>query len=491
MKLAGTPDEEDLTAIGRVSGHGLARLLGNWQQGGTAYVALADGLRRALMSGSLPLRTQVPSERELAAALNVSRTTTTAAYQRLRDEGLLVSRRGSGSITTLPATRHRHAAATGRTAEQTEGTIDLTMAAPGAPAQLHQAYTAALNRMPEYLTARGYEPTGLPLLRAAVAERFTERGTPTTADQILITTGAQHAIHLVMEAMVGPGDRVAVEHPTYPNAIETIRSRAARPVPVPITDHGLDIDLLESTIKQVSPRLVYLVPDFHNPTGRCLDAEARERVRYLARRYRTTVIGDETLTDLALDGPPPPPLATAGTGSSVITVGSASKSFWGGLRVGWIRAHPDLIERLAVARSVSDVGTAVLEQLAVYELMDYREEILAERTARVRASRDALIELLWEHLPSWHGYTPAGGLSLWADLGAPVSTAMAALALNHGVRMTPGPAFGVDGSFENFIRLTFTASPEVLADAVGRLATVWHSLGRSPGAQERSRLPVM
>jgi DNA-binding transcriptional MocR family regulator len=481
---------QDLPTDRRISGTRLQTVLGAWQRSGPSYVALADALRAAVLSGAIPLSTRLPSERELADAFDVSRTTTTATYGLLRDEGYVVSRRGSGTVTTLPDGPGRRA--TFPQGGPADDVVDLSIAAPSAPSCLHSAYLAALDCLPRYLGSSGYAPLGLPRLREAVAEWYCRRGTPTTPDQILVTTGAQQAIHLLVSAHAGPADRVVVEHPTYPHAIEAVRAAGARPVPVPSGIEGLDLDLLESTLRQSSPRMVYLIPDHRNPTGTSLTAEERERVRTLARRHRTVVVGDEVLTELTLDGTAPQSFAGDGSASGhVVSVGSASKAFWGGLRVGWVRAHPDLVARLAVTRGYMDIATAALEQLVVAELLTTDDGTLDRRRAELRSRRDLLVALLGEHLPEWTVPVPAGGLALWVDLGAPVSSALAALAPRHGVRVAPGPAFAVDGSFERNLRVPFSESPETLARAVDGLARTWSSLGVGvPGQRGPSRIVV-
>ncbi|UZN01687.1 PLP-dependent aminotransferase family protein [Cellulomonas sp. S1-8] len=460
----------------RVNGSALRSLLGSWQRTGPAYHSLADALRGLTRSGTLPLATRLPGEREVADALGVSRTTVTAAYDLLRDEGFLVSRRGSGTVTTLPP--HAGDRAPVRLGTMEGGLVDLSAAAPAAPRQLADACAAALDALPSHTTSAGYVPLGLPELRAALAERYTRRGVPTTPDQILVTTGGQQAIHLLTSAFAGPGDRAVVEHPTYPHAIEAVRAAGARAVPVPVTARGTDLDLLASTVHQVSPRLVYLVPDHHNPTGTSLSAAGRERVRELARRTRTVVVGDETLTDLTLDGPALTPFAGGGTSDRyVVCVGSASKSFWGGLRIGWVRAHPDLVGALAQRRAHVDIGSSVLDQLVTVELLARADEVLVERRAMLRAQRDALLDRIARDLPDWHVPVPAGGLSTWVNLGAPVATALAALAHGHGVRIAPGPVFGVGGTFDDHLRVPFSQPVDALHRAVDGLAAAWAALG--------------
>ncbi|AEE46331.1 PLP-dependent aminotransferase family protein [Cellulomonas fimi] len=467
----------DLPTDRRMAGTRLARLLGAWQHAGPAYTALADALRAAVLSGTLPLSTRLPGERELADALGISRTTATAAYGLLRDEGYLVSRRGSGTVTTLP-TAPGARTPTPVPPGSDDSLADLSVAAPSAPSALHAAYLAALDALPRHLAGTGYSPLGLPVLRDALARWYTRRGAPTTPDQILVTTGAQQAIHLLVAAHAGPGDRVVVEQPTYPHAMDVVRAAGARPVPVPSGADGLDVDLLESTLRQVAPRLVYLIPDHRNPTGTSLDPAQREQVRALARRYRTTVVGDEVLRELTLDGPAPELYAGDGTAAHVVvTIGSASKSFWGGLRVGWVRAHPDLVGRLASVRAHVDIGTAPMEQLVVAELIERADDVLAARRRVLRERRDLLVGLLRDQLPAWDVPVPAGGLSLWVDLGAPVSSALAASAVRHGVRVVPGPAFGVDTALEDHLRLPFAEEPDVLRRGVLGLAAAWQDLG--------------
>ncbi len=460
----------------RITATALRRVLGS-PAGGTAYLSLADGLRRAVLDGSLPLATRLPSERELAEGLGVSRTTTAAAYQRLRDQGFLVTRRGSGSVTTLPSGRHRpDGGLSMRGVDEPSAPVDLSIAAPSAPPELAAAAARALEELPRLLGTTGYTHLGMPGLRTQLAARYAARGTPTSPEEVLVTTGAQQAINLLVSTYVGPGDRVVVEQPTYPNVLTAIRAAGGRAVPVPVGPDGLDLDLLESTVRQVSPRLVHVTPDNHNPTGLSLDDEGRARLRDLAARHRTLVVADETLTDLTLDGPAPSSVTGDGTRSGLVAVGSASKTFWGGLRVGWVRGHRDVVGRLATARAHHDISTAVLDQLVVAELLAVADELLPPRRAQLRLQRDVLLDAVARHLP-WRVAVPPGGLSTWADLGAPVSSALAAVALRHGVRVVPGPLFGTDGSFEGRLRLPFTRPPDELERGVQALAAAWASLG--------------
>jgi DNA-binding transcriptional MocR family regulator len=470
-----------------LSGVRIARLLGDWRAPGPAYAALAAALRMLVLDGRLPLRARLPAERQLAAALRVSRTTVTAAYEQLRAEGYLHSRQGSGSWTALPADRHRAPAAAPWAPADPLGAplLDLAQATLPAPeGVLPQAVGVALEELPRYLPTHGYDPFGLVELRSAVADHYTERGLPTGADDILVTNGAQHAFGLILRLLIGPGDRVLVEHPTYPNALDMVRRLGGRLVPVGLDPDGWDLDTMRTTLGQTAPRVAYLIPDFHNPTGLCMDGGTREALADLARVTGTPLVIDETLASLWLsEAEPPAPVAAHDRAGMVVTVGSVSKTFWGGLRIGWIRAAPELRRRLATLRGTLDMGSPVLEQLVCARLLRDAEATLVPRRAALRQRRDVFVSALRRSLPTWQLNPPAGGLSLWAELDAPVSTALVMAAEARGVRLVAGPRFGVDGAFERFVRLPFTQPEAVLLDAAGRLAGAYRAVTDRPVSQ--------
>lgn len=464
----------------RVDGPRLAQLLGTWRHSGPGYVDLAARLRLLVLDGRLALHTRLPGERELAAALGVSRTTTAAAYEALRAEGFLRTRHGSGSVIALPA-----GAGDGPSGVPPgdDDLVDLAVAAPAAPPEaLHAAVRTATTQLPRHLPASGYLPLGLPELRAAVARHFTARGLPTRPEQVFVTNGALHAFALLLRLLLGPGDRVLVEHPTYPGALAAIAGAGGRPVPVACTD-GWDLEGVEAALRQTAPRLGYLVPDFQSPTGAVLDAAGRRAVVATFRRARAVLVADETLIGTGLEGDElPPPLAAADLrGDTVVTIGSLSKSVWGGLAIGWIRAQPELVARLAAVRAGLDLRTAVLEQLVATDLLDHPPDPRPRLAAR-REARDALAATLADSLPDWRFALPAGGLALWIDLGRPLSSALTAAARSRGLRLAAGPSFGIGGAFEHHLRLPFTLPTPTLLDAADRLADLWPALAATAPA---------
>ena len=448
-------------------------VLGAWDVGGPGYLGLARALRAAILDGRLPLRARLPSERALAEALRISRTTTSAAYDVLRAECFVESRQGSGSRTALPTggTVDRELPDRALSPDAFDG-IDVSAANLPAPSAMPDAVARAVRELPTHLGSHGYDPVGLPVLRHAVAARFSERGLPTDADQVIITGGAQSGLALLLDALATPGDAALVEAPTYPNALEALRRAGTQLVPAALDDDGWDADMLAALIRRAVPRLAYTIPDFQNPTGLLMDDAQRAAFVAAADHAGTQVIVDETTVDLDLAPQRafPAPLASYAAEGRVIAVGSMSKAYWGGLRIGWVRAPQPVVRRLARIRAARDLATPVLDQILAAQLLAVRDEVVRERRALLAERRDGLVAALRRELPSWRFTVPRGGMVLWVQLDGPHAEALADLAEHAGVRIVPGPLFGVEGTLLDRIRLPFTQPVPVLEDVVARLA---------------------
>ncbi|WP_167050643.1 PLP-dependent aminotransferase family protein [Salinibacterium sp. ZJ77] len=454
-----------------LSARSLALLMVDWRGSGTpAYLALADRVRLLILDGRIPLGTRLPAERELASHLGLSRTTVSAAYGELRETGYLESIRGSGSTARIP-----NAGSAADDDILIDAPLDFSKASLPSLPVVAQAAQAAVDRLPSFLSDSGFDPFGLLLLRRAIADRYTDRGLPTDPDQLMITVGAQSAIHLVARTLLARGDRAIVESPGYPHAFEALKAAGARLVPIAVTtEDGWDAAGLEQAFQRTSPTVAYLMPEYQNPTGKTMGLDLRERLLHVAHREGTTLIIDETMTGLGFDDQERLPVFPVNR--DVVVIGSVGKSIWGGLRVGWIRAERDLIQRLARARFVSDLGTPVLEQLIVAEMVPDYEQILAGRRAYLKQGRDHLAKRLRASIPEWHMPHVEGGIVAWVNIGAPVSSQLALAARNEGLVIGAGPRFGLDGVFERFLRIPFGAPPDQIDRAVDALARAWSSV---------------
>ncbi|MDX3534192.1 PLP-dependent aminotransferase family protein [Streptomyces sp. MB09-01] len=458
------------------------------------YRALADAVRTLILDGRIALHVRLPAERELAEAVGASRATVTGAYDLLRESGYVRSRRGSGTWTELPdghrpVGAHAIVGGIGGRADGEPG-IDLAIAAMGAPeGSLAEAFAWAAPRLPQLARSPGYHPFGLPDLRTAVAERFSRRGLPTRPEQILLTSGAQQAFSVVVSLLCRAGDRVVTENPTYANALDALRHARLRTGSIAVSDAGWDMEIAESTLRQTVPRMAYVIPDFHNPTGALMPPEQRLRLLAATRATGTWLVVDETIADIALDVPAPAPLASLaprGGADHVITIGSLSKTHWGGLRVGWIRATAKMIAELTAVRVSADMTGSVLDQLVALPLMDDMDRALPARLAQLRIQREALVQALQRHTPEWSWRIPPGGLSLWVDLGEAVSSALAERAAAAGVHIGRGARFGVDpGTFEHRLRIPYTLCADRLDEGVRRLASAFHDGVPLPSAVDR------
>lgn len=455
----------------------LPERLGRWSAGrGPLHLLLAARLRRLIDDGDLPPGTPLPPDRRLAAALAVGRSTVVAAYDLLRDEGRIMRRQGSGTRVAGAAPAVPAAAETTgapvflHLLEPRDDVILLACAALDAPPpELAEAYGRILPSLAATTGDIGYHPYGHPALRRALAGRYERRGVPTAPDRILVTNGAQQALSLLARAFLRPGDRVLVETPTYPGALEAFRDEAAVPGGLPVGLEGFG-----AAVRGHRPSLAYVVATFHNPTGGVLPPLAGRRLVETAADAGVPLVDDEVLADLAFPGEEtPPPLAAYG--DEVISVGSLSKVVWGGLRIGWVRAPAPVIARLARLRAVSDLGGNVPAQLAAADLLPRLDGLNRRRAAERKAGHDHLRAELARRLPEWDVPPVRGGQTLWVRLPHGDGTSFAQAALRHRVAVLPGAGLDVSGAGAPFIRLHFLAPPDRLTEAVSRLADAWRT----------------
>lgn len=450
-----------------------------------AYVGLAHGIRGMVMDGRLATGSRLPSERALAEALGLSRTTVTRAFAELVDSGWAVARRGSGTTVRLPVADRAPTLPLVPTARA--DTIDLSAAAGLAPEGTAKIVAKALEWLPTTLAGAGYEPYGALHLRERIADRYAARGVPTHADQIVVTPGALLAVSVALHALVRPGERVVVDSPTYPGAIDAITTVRARALPVPL-DADWDPNAWAAAVRRGRPRAAYLIPDFHNPTGLLMATERRRELARLLADADCVPIVDETPSELDF-GESSPTLPFAALSDAAVSIGSTSKVLWGGFRIGWLRCPEPVVDAVRAQARALSLGPSALDQLVATTFLEDPTPVRDAVVDRLRRARSAWKDSLATRLPDWDVPSPSGGLGLWVALPARLSTELALAAREHGITVAPGSTFSPDRTHTNRVRLPLTLPLDVIDEAADRLAAAWEA-ARS-GSRSRDRMDAL
>ena len=431
---------------------------------GPRYQRLSGCLLDSVTSGTLTAGTRVPAERVLAPAVGVSRGTVVACFDQLVSAGVLRRQVGSGTfVVGRPSWAARGGRAVGPLLRQSVSGIDLSLSYPG---DLRHLPPVSLDAGWASLDGDGLDPAGLPLLRSAIADHLTQfQRLPTSAGQVVVTAGAQEALWLISRVL-RPG-RVIASCPVYPGLVNAFGPGRVMAVPGPA----------EARLFARAPAgsVGYVMPTGHNPCGTVLPPLWRQAMAAVADEGRVTVVEDLALGDLCLSSSSAPaPLAALSP--DVVAVGSVSKLFWGGLRIGWIRtSSPSFRSSLLAVKAGLNLATSALSQLTAASLLaGIDADWLTGLRAALRERRDHLCALISTQLPAWRvPEVPAAGLSLWVSLPVLDAASFAAVASRHGVTVLPGARACVCGRHRGFIRLSFASQLDTLALAAERLATAW------------------
>ncbi len=476
--------------------------LGAWGTAkGPLHQRLATALLAMIRDGIVLPGTRLPAERPLAEALAISRTTVVTAYNTLRSEGWLESRTGGGTwvgrANARGARERAHAATLGRASlldllSLDEDMVDL---ATGTTAPLASMVMDAISRTNAIegtiASARQYWPLGLPALRDAIAQMYTRQRVPTDADHILVTCGAQQALSLVTMLLVQRGDMVLVETPTYFGALDAFRFAGARLAGVPVGHRHVDPAMLRDRLFATGPRLIYLTPTYNNPTGALMPQSARQAVARTIEETGVTLVEDHAISDVAFDDQSPPAIAACSRAGNIISIGSISKVWWAGLRVGWIRAVPSVIRQLGRLKSAADLGGPLPTQAMAVPLVAAIDEARAARRAELRPRRDLLAALLRQHLPEWTFMMPSGGLFLWVRTPGVNARQFAQYAARHQVALAPGGMFSVDEDHEEYLRVPYLLDEAALRSGITRLAAAWSAFHQLAPRREARHAPMV
>ncbi|HEY6468950.1 MAG TPA: PLP-dependent aminotransferase family protein [Candidatus Dormibacteraeota bacterium] len=462
----------------------IASLLG-WDEDtdGPLFRRLAEGLRRLAEEGYLVNGSPLPPERQLAQALAVSRNTVTAAYALLRTDGWIEARQGSAtriatSRTSEAAVHRADSVMATLLRDLGSTTIDLSVAAPAAAPIVARSMADPSSLLADagILTmGHGYYAGGHPLLRSAVAALLTAQGLATRHEEVMITNGAQQALSLLLSELARPGFGLAIEDVAYPGVIDLAMRSGALVHLLPVGRDGADVTALDVACHRGRIDAAIVATDFQNPTGAVMSAETRRRLVHVAQREDVVVIDDRTHSDLDHGAELPPPLGSFDEQSRVITIGGMSKLYWGGLRLGWIRARESLINRLTEQKAGMDLGTSAPMQIIAAEIIrQHHDATRVWRNEQLRESLGALETALRMSMPGAEWVTPSGGPNLWIRLPGTDALEFSHRALRDGVAVIAGPLLtSRPGRATDRIRIPFYADPATLTEAVSRLARSW------------------
>ncbi|MEO2078599.1 MAG: PLP-dependent aminotransferase family protein [Bacillus sp. (in: firmicutes)] len=437
---------------------------------------------------------KLPSVRKLADEMKVHRLTVLKAYQLLKEHNKVYVKDKSGYYVTLSGRRD--------ILDNPDAPLFSANSQKNQLAEIHQVpvsynFSQALidpSLLPNlflsdyvkrvfdlypkvlatYSTVQGDQE-----LREALCAYFIEQyKSIITAYNLLITTGSQQAIYLIAQAFVKPRDTILIEQPSYSAAIDTFRARGANIVPVDIHPDGYDLEQVEWLMKTYKPRLFYLNPTFHNPTGYTVPTAQRKQLVQLAEQYRCLLIEDNAYHDIYFDKEPPPPFYTYDTTGTVIYVRSFCKYISPGLRIAVVYAQSPLMNALVGAKSLADNGSPLLNQKIF--LHYFSSPRLQQHVEKLRIALQIKKEIMEEELAGtdWQWISPGGGLNLWVQLPNHISTdELLVKCLQQSISFVPGRVCDPLNQPSSWVRLSFSyANEEQIRHGIRKFISLVDSL---------------
>lgn len=475
------------------------------------YRQIRNYLRQGILSGSLAPDTRLPASRQLARDLGVNRITVENAYAELETEGLILSKLGSGTYVLTPdpliflpkkdsdapwplwqqnLLMHEKTTRSKLSKPNATRHLNLISFASGIgdanmfPAEEFRKVIQAVMRRDGFGALDYGERNGYGPLRESITHILASQGLQTRPEDILITAGSQQALSLVSQLLLNPGDVILVESPTYAGALDLFRALGFKVVGIPVDDQGMQVHGLETLLQQHHPRLIYTIPNFHNPTGTCLNSARRRQLLVLADRYNIPILEDDFVGDLRYEGRTQPALKALDPGGRVIYVSTFSKMLMPGLRVGFLVAEGPVYDRLVDFKRVNELATSNLIQHALEAYVTVgRYQAHLHRSCQIfRKRRDVMVAAIQRYLPSSVHYDiPQGGLFIWLSLAKGLSSeSLLPLAWEEGVDFAAGsPFFPEESGGSPWLRLNFVAQAPAeievgmrrLGKAIKRLST--------------------
>jgi 2-aminoadipate transaminase len=326
----------------------------------------------------------------------------------------------------------------------------------------------------QYSTTEGYKP-----LREYIAQRYQKNGLKVEAEQVLITNGSQQGIDLTGKVFLNKGDNVLVESPTYLAAIQSFGLLEAQFKSVPLLEDGADLEELKRVLDNNEIKLFYSVPSFQNPTGISYSLDKRKQLAHILKEEKTVFVEDNPYGEIRFLGREVPPVKSYL--EQGVLLGSFSKIVSPGMRLGWITAPEEVMERLVIAKQASDLHSNYFTQRVVYQYLSDNDvdQHIKKIKEMYRNQRNLMVEMIEEYFPEEVNYTqPEGGMFLWVTLPEGLSALkLFDLAIKENVAFVPGKAFYADGGGDNTLRLNFSnSSEEKIEEGIKRLGQAIHQL---------------
>lgn len=458
----------------RIPANKLARQISGWDHGdGPLYTLLAGTLRNIICSGAVAAKATLPSQRELAQVLAISRTTVGHAYQELADEGWITTQRGSGTRVRTTRLRSGPSAPADRlrTYVTPSAPLDLSsgvlLTSPLFRNILRTSWVQDLRRLS---VNHRFTPWGIDELRQAVAQYFVEVETPTKAAQILTTNGSHHALTLIADCTLEPGDTVLVEDPTYRGALDVFGHHGVKVVGVTCDDEGPIPGELRTAIRKYSPQLIYVIPTAHNVTGVTWSLQRRQQIANVIVESGVTLLDDGSTADLDA-GAHPGYIASLLPKELTITIGSLTKLFWSGLRVGWIRGPTPLLKAALSARVKCDLAGSIPSQILTANCLPSASDAREYRRTELLLARKSAGALLKQWLPSWEFTASRGGACLWINTRTD-TVALSSRLRREEILIVPGSDFSPSDGWRTYLRIPL-GNPDLLEIAIPAISAIF------------------
>lgn len=503
---------------------------------GPMHVQLRQQIRGLIAEGVLPPGSRLPSSRALAALVGVSRNTVLAVYESLVADGVLESRERAGTFVADPRGTSAGGECSPCPADRTAGAVNwesllsnssraLAALPPRARVPGPGRRGVVLSRLVPWWdevsaermrlcvnyvlqrdgnTLLGYgETEGYLPLREWLASYMCRKGVPADAGDVLVVSGFQQGMDLICRTLLSPGDVVLTENPTYAGAFACLRAAGARISGIPVTPAGLDLGVLAEQAERQRPKMVYVMPTFHNPTGYTMDLSSRLKLLELADRYGFVIVEDGYCDDLCHSGSFIPPIKAHDRSGRVLYLNSMSKLLFPGMRIGWVVAARPVLGALVAIKRAADLNCSPILQAALHEFcrMGYLRAHLARARRVYRSRRETMVKAMKQYFPpgvTWHA--AEGALVAWVTLPPAVDCrVLLADAARAGVWFAPGVDFFVDGGGEHNLRLSWcNATPAEITTGVRILGQLLRArmqapsgLGDASGAPPSSTLAAL